>query len=64
MIYAEEGLGAIRTKHVGEEDVVEAASVEVCWGGGRKVTICDIYRKQNDVANTMKLLKYLAGLPD
>ena len=44
--------------------MVEAASVEVSWGGGRKLTICDIHRKQNDVANTIKLLKYLAGLPD
>ena len=43
---------------------MEAASVEVSWGGGRKLTICDIYRKQNDVVNTIKLLKYLAGLPD
>ena len=43
---------------------MEAASVEVSWGGGRKLTICDIYRKQNDVPNTLKLLKYLASLPD
>ena len=64
MIYVEEGLGAVRTHLSGEEDVVEAATVEVSWGGGRKVTICQVYRKQNDVENTLKLLEYLARLPE
>jgi hypothetical protein len=64
VIYVEEGLGAVRTHHPGEEEVVEAATVQVSWGGGSKLTICQVYRKQNDVENTLGLLKYLAGLPD
>jgi hypothetical protein len=54
----------LRTHHIGEEDVVEAVTIEVSWGGGKSLTICQIYRKQNDVANTMKLLEYLARLPE
>ena len=64
VIYTQEGLGAVRTHHRGEEDVVEAASIEIIWGGGTKLTICQVYRKQNDVANTIKLLEYLARLPE
>ena len=63
-IYVEEGLGAVRTHYRGEEDVIEAATVEVSWGGGTKLTLCQVYRKQNDVGNTLKLLEYLARLPD
>ena len=63
-IYIEEGLGAVRTHHSGEENVVEAATVEISWGGGRKMTLCQVYRKQNDIENTIKLLDYLARLPD
>ena len=33
-IYVQEGLGAVRTHYSGEEEVVEAATVEVSWGGG------------------------------
>ena len=54
----------MRIRHPWEEEVVEAATVELSWGGGQKLTICDVYRKQNDVVNTMKLLEYLARLPD
>ena len=64
VIYTEEGLGAVRTKHAGEDDIIEAATIEVRWGGERKITICQVYRKQNDVENTLKLLEYLAKLPD
>ena len=64
VIYGEEGLGAVRTKYDGEEEVVEAVSVKINWGGGRKLTICEVYRKQNDIENTMKLLNYLARLPE
>ena len=64
VIYSEEGLGAVQTKHRGEEEVVEVATVEVSWGGGRKLTICQVYRKQNYVPNTLKLLEYLSRLPD
>ena len=64
VIYGEEGLGAVRTICEGEEGVVEAASIQVSWGGGRKLTICEVYRKQNDVENTLKLLNYLARLPE
>ena len=64
VMYTEKGLGAVRTKHAGEEEVIEAATIEVSWGGGRKLTVCQVYRKQNDVANTVKLLEYLARLPE
>ena len=54
----------MRTHHSGEEDVVEAASIQVSWGGGRKLTICQVYRKQNDIDNTVSFLEYLARLPE
>ena len=60
----EDGLGAVRTRHRGEDDVIEAATVELSWGEGRKLTICQVYRKQNDAQNTWKLLEYLSTLPD
>ena len=64
VMYAEQGLGAVRTKHPGEEEVTEAATIEVSLERGRKMTICQVYRKQNDVANTLKLLQYLSRLPE
>ena len=51
-------------KTCGEDDIIEAATVEVSWGGEIKIKICQVYRKQNDVENTVKLLEYLARLPD
>ena len=39
VIYVEEGLGAVRTHHIGEEDVIEATTVEISWGGGSKLTL-------------------------
>ena len=44
VIYAEEGLGAVRTQYEGEEDFVETVSIQVSWGGGRKLNICEVYR--------------------
>ena len=34
VMYSEKGLGAVRTKHAGEDDVIEAVTIEVSWGGG------------------------------